>query len=443
MCDTFVAMPGITADRSVVFGKNSDREPNEAQVLQYVPPQKFPAGERVRVTYMEIPQAEETQGVLLSRPFWMWGAEIGGNGKGVVIGNEAVWTRMPLRKEGGLTGMDLLRLALERGGSAREALNVITDLLAEFGQGGRCGYLDRKLVYHNSFLIADPAEAWVLETAAHLWAARRVTDTASISNGLTIGEEIDLLHPDLIPNARKRGWLKKGQTFHFARCYGDWFYTTFSASRRRQCRTKALLDEKAGAVDPAYAMRILRDHGDPEYRPDRHLLGNRVCAHAANPLARKATQTTGSLVAHLESGAHTFWVTGTAAPCTGVFKPVWLSGNVLPELGPDPGERYDPESLWWRHERLHREVIKDFPTRINSFSEERDGLEGEFLGSAATVAENARYFLTDEAFRRADRAEEAWLGSINAAPVPRSPGLIYRWFWRKQNRFARIMDHRI
>ena len=41
----------------------------------------------------------------------MWGSEMGANEKGVVIGNEAVWTRMPLRKDDGLTGMDLLRLA--------------------------------------------------------------------------------------------------------------------------------------------------------------------------------------------------------------------------------------------------------------------------------------------------------------------------------------------
>ena len=438
MCDTFAAMTGATADGSVIFGKNSDREPNEAQALQYIPPQKFPAGERLRVTYIEIPQAEETLGVLLSRPFWMWGAEMGANGRGVVIGNEAVWTRMPLRKEGGLTGMDLLRLALERGGSAREALNVITELLAEFGQGGRCGYLDKKLVYHNSFLIADPGEAWVLETAAHLWAARRVRDTASISNGLTIGEEIDLQHPDLIPTARKRGWLKKGQTFHFARCYGDWFYTTFSASRRRQCRTKALLDGKAGAVDPAHAMRILRDHDGPDYRPGGHLLGNRVCAHAANPLARKATQTTGSLVAHLRHGAHTFWVTGTAAPCTGIFKPVWMSEDVLPDLGPVPGELYDQESLWWRHERFHREVIRDLPARIKSFEKERDELEKDFIVAAESVSEKDKSAATEEAFRRADRAEEAWLESVEAMPVTRSPGLIYRWFWKKQNRFARL-----
>lgn len=41
----------------------------------------------------------------------MWGAEMGANDKGVVIGNEAVWTKMnsPADKEEKLLGMDLLR----------------------------------------------------------------------------------------------------------------------------------------------------------------------------------------------------------------------------------------------------------------------------------------------------------------------------------------------
>lgn len=102
----FVAIGPATEDGTVVFGKNSDREPNEAQVLEYHQPVKYSRDREVQCTYMTIPQARETHGVLFSRPFWMWGAEIGVNDMGVVIGNEAVWTKMPINRTVRLTGMD-------------------------------------------------------------------------------------------------------------------------------------------------------------------------------------------------------------------------------------------------------------------------------------------------------------------------------------------------
>jgi len=130
VCDTFVALGTQTADGSVLFGKNSDRLPNEAQALEYHGPGDHPAGALVSYTYITIPQAPHTHGVLISRPHWMWGAEMGGNDRGVVIGNEAVFSRVAASREPALIGMDLLRLALERASSAREALDVIAELLA-------------------------------------------------------------------------------------------------------------------------------------------------------------------------------------------------------------------------------------------------------------------------------------------------------------------------
>src|SRR5689334_12454876 len=124
MCDTLVATQSHTADQSIWFAKNSDREPGEAQIVEHLPRQTH-HDSRLQCAYLVIPQAAETYEVLLSRPFWMWGAEIGANEYGVTIGNEAVWTKLPVEKTG-LTGMDLLRLALERSTTAKEALELIT-----------------------------------------------------------------------------------------------------------------------------------------------------------------------------------------------------------------------------------------------------------------------------------------------------------------------------
>jgi len=165
MCDTIVALGNVTADGVTILGKNSDREPNEAHHLLRLPAARHPPGSRVKCTYLEIPQVEQTYAVLLAKPFWIWGAEMGANEHGVAIGNEAVFTRVPYDKRPGLIGMDLLRLALERGRTAREALDVITGLLAEYGQGGNCGF-KHPTYYHNSFLIADPHSAAVALLAA-------------------------------------------------------------------------------------------------------------------------------------------------------------------------------------------------------------------------------------------------------------------------------------
>ncbi len=214
MCDTLVAVTEATADGSVILAKNSDRHPNEAQVLAHFPRAQHAPDATVKCTYLDIPQVPETHEVLLSKIFWAWGGEIGINECGVAIGNEAVFTKEPYEKEGGLLGMDLIRLALERADTARQTLDIIIDLLETHGQGGNHGF-PKKEYYHNSFIIADPHEAWLLETAGKYWAAVQVRGVRTISNGLTIGREWDLASPGLVEHALQKGWCKSREEFRF------------------------------------------------------------------------------------------------------------------------------------------------------------------------------------------------------------------------------------
>lgn len=68
----------------------------------------------LQCTYIRIPQLEQTYGVILSKPAWMWGAEMGANDQGVCIGNEAIWTKEPVAHGEALLGMDLVRSALRK-----------------------------------------------------------------------------------------------------------------------------------------------------------------------------------------------------------------------------------------------------------------------------------------------------------------------------------------
>ena len=89
MCDTLAALAASTARGATLFAKNSDRERNEAQALE-MSPRRRGGGGPLKLTYITLPDAEATHACLLSRPFWMWGAEMGANEHGLVIGNEAM-----------------------------------------------------------------------------------------------------------------------------------------------------------------------------------------------------------------------------------------------------------------------------------------------------------------------------------------------------------------
>jgi len=443
MCDTLVALGNVTADGVTVLGKNSDREPNEAHHLLQIPAARHAPGSRCKCTYIEIPQVEQTNAVLLCKPFWIWGAEMGANELGVAIGNEAVFTKVAYDKAPGLIGMDLLRLALERARTAREALDVITGLLAEHGQGGNCGY-KHATYYHNSFLIADPRSAWVLETVGKHWAAEEVKDIRSISNGITIGSQWDLASPDLVKYAVDRDWCKGRDDFHFARCYSDSLFTRFSRSAQRQCRTTDTLAAHKGKITVETVMRVLRDHGpqaEPGRTPSRGITDFSVCAHAGwGPI--RTTGTTGSMVSHLTPAAQTHYVTATAAPCTSIFKPVWVDAD-MPDTGPLPSGDYDQATLFWRHEILHRATLRDYATRIGVYQGERDKLEHQFTeGAQACLGQGAkeRAAYSAHCFAQADTAEARWTERVRATGAAAYPGLLYSSAWRGFDRAANLRD---
>jgi len=78
-CDTFVVMSDATVTGEIIFGKNSDRPNGEVQEVVYFPSKTYNDGAMLKCTYIEIDQASHTLDVILSKPAWMWGAEMGAN----------------------------------------------------------------------------------------------------------------------------------------------------------------------------------------------------------------------------------------------------------------------------------------------------------------------------------------------------------------------------
>ncbi len=456
MCDTFVATPGATLHGEMILAKNSDREPNEAQNVTFVPAAKHPRGSMVKCTALEVPQAERTRACLLSRPFWMWGAEMGVNDAGVAIGNEAVFTRERYAKSG-LLGMDMLRLALERSASALEALAVIAELLETYGQGGTSGY-EKKLYYHNSFLVADPGDAYIMETADKYWAVKKVSGTASISNCLTIGGDWTILSPGLEEYALKRRYLKPGRRLDFARDFSDRLYTHFAKGRVRHSCSATMLALRHGQVTSLDMFSLLRNHNMPEpYRPGGTPM-ERICMHAGGLVS---SQSTGSMVAVLRAGRPPLvYFTGTAAPCLSLFKPHVLGEGQKKPYANDVTSRledgsadlygsaagvYDERTLWWTGEAVHRRALMNYAELAPEWQAERDELERGMVvdleerwrgGPAKTLAKTCAAWTERFMMKNARIAEEFADKYRRLSPI--APAW-YRLYWKRMNRRAGLV----
>ena len=342
MCDTLVALANSTQDESVIFGKNSDRPRSEAQIISYIPRKNWIEKE-IQCTYISIPQVKETASVILSQPFWMWGAEMGANEYGVAIGNEAVYSYEPIR-DNGLLGMDLVRLGLERGKNALESVHVITNLLEQFHQGGGCAFNDSGWSYHNSFIIADPKEAYVLETADDWWIVEKVINIRSISNGLSIRGKGDFRRNGIIQYAIERGYCKDDDAFDFA--------LTFSGSNSvspfsRGGKSKNMLLDNVKQINQEMMMDFLREHEAG------------ICMHGS-------FESTGSQVSYLKNDdCHIHWFTGTTLPCLSIYKPYHFPADEQVVLSPGPYPDVNQNWIWAKHSKYIKYGAKfDYKEKI-------------------------------------------------------------------------------
>jgi secernin len=379
----------------MLFAKNSDRQRNEAQTVEYFPSAEHAPGVTVRCTYIDIPQFRRTHAMLLCRPFWIWGAEMGANEHGVVIGNEGLRARGADPEEPALTGMDLIRLSLERATTAAEALKVITTLLETHGQGGNCGHL-KPAYYFNGFIIADAAEGFVLETVGRQWLVEHVSSVRAISNQYSIGRNPHAVSAGLRAMIRDWGWSEDEQP-DYASVLADRRRQHIGTAGLRQAYGSSVLSAQQGRILTADMMRVLRGHGatEQEYLEWRGecSVTQTICMHAG--AEDRPSQTVGSMVSQLQPGNTVHWVTGTAAPCISIFKPV-LMDVPLPPLGPPPADRFDARTLWWQHEKMHRAALTgDFGKFLHSIRDERDALEADFQKRIALALDGSTADRTD------------------------------------------------
>jgi secernin len=291
VCDLLCALPPATSGPAL-FAKNSDRPPTERQVLEWHPARR--QGHPVSATYIEVPAPPrgEVLGVLGSRPAWMWGYEHGVNEAGVAGGNATIFTTLdPRGFPDALTGMDLVRLALERADSAAAAVAVVEELVAALGQGGS-GHETERRPYWSSFLFCDPSTAYVVETSGREIGVEQVERKRATSNRTTI--------------------------------------PAFDAAHRHPDQAVADL------VQPRYdaSCRLLAEEPVTVERLERHLAshdgggdGWTVCMHVDLPGIEEAT--TASMIAELPTAGPAVAHVAMGSPCSTPYTTV-VVGEPLP-----------------------------------------------------------------------------------------------------------------
>jgi secernin len=370
MCDTLCG-PG---SGGMVFAKNSDRPAGEVQITMPFG-RRATAGCTLRTQYLSIGDTG-AHATFLSCPTWLWGAEHGVNEHGVAIGNERVATvHDASAAKPALIGMDLVRLGLERSRTAEEALHVMTDLLVTCGQGGLADAAHGE-AYDSSFLIADAAHAFILDTSGTDYAAAPFPLGIAISNRHSLTTEWTLASDS----------LEAGDDFGRFRDHTE---RTAYADDRLAASRRFLDAHPGGGLTPAATAAHLRDHGNgPWGMPGAHGLadppsGVSLCMHAG-----EVSVTAASLIAVLPADAgsgeplRTFVALGS--PCVSVYVPAFPSTA----FGPPPFIPFElsREDLWHAADTLRRQVEAE-PASLSTIRQRLDPVEDELWSEADSVAD--------------------------------------------------------
>lgn len=223
-CTSLIAARGATADGSVLvsyaadshtlYGELYSQPAADHEVGSMRPVVEWDTGELLGY----IPEVSHTYGTIGNM-----------NEHGLTIA-ESTWGGRPELND--TTGIidygSLIYITLQRARTAREAIEVMTDLVNTYG-------------YHSSgesFSIADPEEAWIMELIGKggkekgaVWVARRVPDgyISGHANHSRIHQfplddkENCLYSPDVIDFARKQGYFEgKDKDFSFSRAYAEY-----------------------------------------------------------------------------------------------------------------------------------------------------------------------------------------------------------------------------
>jgi len=254
--DMTVALAPATLDGRTLFSHNNYRPAGEGQSLVCQSGRDHSLGEELELGSIRIPQVRHVGTVVAARSGSEWGYRVGVNDRGVAIGLGTIRTRLtPVAQ--GLTGPDLLRLGLERGGSARQSVETIADLITRWGQGQPTA--DGDGGQDATFLVADGREAFVLEACGAHWALQVINQVKAVTPAALLRQDWDRISRGLADLAIERGWWPAdGRKLDFGGAIG-YPGPDHVAALRRWGQATVFLEEYLGQLDAPAFRRLSRD----------------------------------------------------------------------------------------------------------------------------------------------------------------------------------------
>lgn len=306
--DMVVALKGASANETTLLGVNYHAGPNQRHAVRISSGNHHESGD-VLPLREPVPQVRSTYTALGLQPRGEWGFRFGVNEHRVSIG-VTDWQSRLQNTQGGLSGTDLVRLALERAKSAHAATEIISDLIARHGQQE-----------DHIFLIADRDEAFLQETCGRYWALMECAQSRVVTDAAMIRQDWSRLSPGLASHAIENSWWPDdGSKIDFVRCLGETTESTRFA-QKRWGRASLMFTQQHGAIDLHFLRHMLADH----YRGCRNLFPDAKGTRLASSIMVDLHRSDAPLVVWIAFGT----------PRVSVYFPVCLLGELPAALSAD------------------------------------------------------------------------------------------------------------
>jgi len=461
-CTNFLVGKGATLDGSTLISYNADSYFLFGALYHY-PAATYPEGSKLDVHDWDsgkflgkIKQVDKTYSVIGNI-----------NEHQVSIGETTFGGRPELVDTTAIMDYgSLIYIGLQRSKTAREAIKVMTDLVAEYGYYSE----------GESFSIADPNEVWILEMVGKgannkgaVWVAQRIPDDcvsahanqARITTFPYDDKNNCLYAEDVIAFAREKGYFKgKNKDFSFSDTYAPLDYVALRACEARVWSFFRKVDPTMEKyityikgetsermplwVKPTFKLTAqnLKEYMRDQYEGTEFDMSKGIAAGPfgsklrCSPLTFKvdsveyvherpvATQQTGfTFVAQMRSWLPDYiggvlWF-GVDDAATGLYVPMYCGINRVPECyRPDNGSllEYSATSAFWIYNGVANYAYSKYSYMLPDIKKVQSKWESDFNALVPAIDKvavgmteaDARIFLSDFSIAQAENSTASW-----------------------------------